>query len=137
MRVFLRFLILLLALDSSYVTDAQTTVSIPFRRTFSLSASSSPLVLRLPARNDPYSLSVALCGAVLPYPRFFVSNESGVTLPGPDGVQGSQGGRELALDQGLITYEAQTLSGGAFAIWPSAGAGANWTLDVAIVEGSE
>ncbi|CAE6374080.1 unnamed protein product [Rhizoctonia solani] len=120
-----------------YVVRAQTTtVALPFRRTFTLSVSSSPLVLSLPAQSDPYWLSVALCGAVLPYPRFFVSNESGITLPGPGGIQGSQAGEEVSLDEGLIIYRAQTRSGGAFAIWPSAGAGANWTLDIAAIQDS-
>ncbi|KAF8699595.1 Stretch-activated Ca2+-permeable channel component, partial [Rhizoctonia solani] len=126
---------LLVTFIPPHVTRAQTTsVVLPFRRTFSLSVSASPIILSLPAQNEPYWLSVALCGAILPYPRFFVSNESGVTLPGPGGVQGSQTGEELNLDEGLITYRAQMSSGGALAIWPSSGAGANWTIDVAAIQ---
>ncbi|CAE6478453.1 unnamed protein product [Rhizoctonia solani] len=135
MRILATCLFYLLALISPHPTEAQTTsVTLPFRRTFSLSVSSSPLVLSLPAQDEAYWLSVALCGAVLPYPRFFVSNDSSVTLPGPDGAQGSQGGEEISLNEGLVTYQAQVPSGGAFAIWPSTGAGANWTLDVAVVQ---
>ncbi|KAB5589811.1 Stretch-activated Ca2+-permeable channel component [Ceratobasidium theobromae] len=137
MKALFRFLISV-AFVFLPATQAQntTTVSIPFRRTFSLSVLSSPLSLNLPAQDSPYSLSVALCGAVLPYPRFFVSNESGVTLPGPDGARGSQGGSELSLDQGLVTYESSPGTASVFAIWPSSGAGANWTLDVAVVDGT-
>ncbi|CAE6509966.1 unnamed protein product [Rhizoctonia solani] len=132
------FLSYLLVLTLPQAIQAQTTnVALPFRRTFSLSVSSSPLVLSLPTQDDPYWLSVALCGAILPYPRFFISNDSGVTLPGPSDGAGSQGGEELGLNQGLITYQPQIRSGGAFAIWPSAGAGANWTLDVAVVQGEK
>ncbi|ELU36290.1 hypothetical protein AG1IA_09680 [Rhizoctonia solani AG-1 IA] len=126
---------LLATLVPPHVTRAQTTnVVLPFRSTFSLSVSASPIILSLPVQNEPYWLSVALCGAVLPYPRFFVSNESGVTLPGPGGIQGSQTGEELSLDEGLIIYRAQMRSGGALAIWPSSGAGANWTIDVAAIQ---
>lgn len=117
-------------------TSAQTVLSVPFRRTFSLSPKSSPLVLRLPVYNQAYSLSVAVCGAVLPLPQFFVSNDTGITLPGPAGGQGSEGGEELSLDEGLLTYSALTPNGGALAIWPSAGAGANWTFDVAVSDGA-
>ncbi|CAE6497660.1 unnamed protein product [Rhizoctonia solani] len=135
MQILATTLFYLLFLIPLHATQAQTiSVTLPFRRTFSLSVTSSPLVLSLPTQSDPYWLSVALCGAVLPYPRFFVSNDSGVTLPGPDGAQGSQGGEELNLNEGLITYQAYTGSGGAFAIWPSTGAGANWTLDIAAVQ---
>ena len=123
------FISLLLVLQSA---NAQTTLSIPFRRKLSLSPKSSTLVLRLPVYNDVYSISVAICGAVLPLPRFFVSNETGVILPGPSNAQGSEGGEELILDEGLLTYNALTPNGGVLAIWPSVGAGANWTFDVAV-----
>ncbi|CAE7189550.1 unnamed protein product [Rhizoctonia solani] len=136
MQISATFLLYLHVLILPHAVQSQTiNVALPFRRTFSLSVSSSPIVLSLPTQDDPYWLSVALCGAILPYPRFFVSNDSGVTLPGPDGAQASRGGEELALNEGLVTYQAQTRSGGTFAIWPSAGAGANWTLDIAAVQG--
>lgn len=123
------FILFLLSLQSA---NAQTTLSIPFRRRISLSPKSSPRVLKLPASEDAYSLSIAICGAVLPLPRFFVSDETGVTLPGPTDAQGSQGGDELDLDEGLLTYNTTTPNGSTLAIWPSTGAGANWTFDVAV-----
>ncbi|KAG9074673.1 stretch-activated cation channel mid1 [Ceratobasidium sp. 370] len=124
------FLVALVSLSS---TTAQTTLSVPFRRSFKLSPNSSTLALELPAHNNAYSLTIAVCGAVLPLPRFFVSNGTSV-LPGPSGAPGSQGGQELNLDQGLIDYHTLTPDGGTLAIWPSTGARANWTLDVAVSE---
>ncbi|CAE6486397.1 unnamed protein product [Rhizoctonia solani] len=135
MQISATFLSYLLVLILPHAIQAQTTnVALPFRRTFTLSVSSSPIALSLPTQEGPYWLSIALCGAILPYPRFFVSNDSGVTLPGPNGASGSQGGEELSLNGGLVAYQAHTRSGGIFVIWPSAGAGANWTLDVAATQ---
>ncbi|KAG8737873.1 stretch-activated cation channel mid1, partial [Ceratobasidium sp. 428] len=130
-KILIFFSVALVALS---LVSAQTALSLSFRRRFRLSPNaSSPLVLDLPTSNNPYSLTVAVCGAVLPLPKFFVSNESTV-LPGPAGAAGSQGGQELNLDEGLLNYRTQTPNGGRLAVWPSAGAGANWTLDVAVSE---
>jgi calcium channel MID1 len=134
-----KLLVLLsVALASLQLTTAQTTeLTIPFRRTFTLSPKSSPLVLKLPESQNSYSLTIAVCGAVLPLPQFFVSDQTDATLPGPTDAPGSQDGQEIEPDQGLVSLNDVELTGGALAIWPRAGAGANWTLDVAISEGGE
>ncbi|QRV81028.1 stretch-activated cation channel MID1 [Ceratobasidium sp. AG-Ba] len=130
----LKPLYLVLISMPSALAQNTTTFSVPSRRIFRFSPNSPQLLLEFPAFNNPYYLTIAVCGAVLPLPQFFVSNETGVNLPGPGGAPGSQGGQELSLDDGLITYYTESRDGGVLAVWPNAQAKANWTIDVATSE---
>lgn len=76
---------------------------------------SRPTLFSLPTSSSNVSVSVALCAASANAPRFFLSNDTNVSLPGPDDV-GEAGVYEIALSNGFGWWTGALGDGGYLAV---------------------
>lgn len=97
------------------------------------SASASPLSLALPSTTGTLSVSVSLCTAAQPWPKFFVSNDSDA------GGRGGGGTAQLALDGGVGVWSGGTSAGGRVVVYLGEGAagvpGGAWSFELAVSTG--
>ncbi|KAI0050150.1 hypothetical protein FA95DRAFT_1487893 [Auriscalpium vulgare] len=94
------------------------------------SSTSTPLLFALPdppSSSSPLTVSIALCSAASSAaPRFFITNDSQVAVPGPGGGTDVW---ELVVDSGGLANVTMTMDGGAgkLAVW---GGGASDSVEI-------
>jgi hypothetical protein len=121
-----------------YAQQSQMTLSLNTILPMTLtSASTSPITLSLPstASNEALTISVALCNAAQPIPKFFVSNDSDASGAGGGGTW------QLSLDEGIGTWSGGTSAGGRVMVYLGDGAssvqGGVWSFELAVSSGGQ
>jgi calcium channel MID1 len=88
-------------------------ITLPFLTNGTILSSASPTSFKLPAALI-LNISVSICTTTAPFPRFFISNDSHVGLPGPGS---SSDVTELEFDEGLANWSGPVIGGGTLVGW--------------------
>ncbi|KAI0338114.1 hypothetical protein BDW22DRAFT_1409662 [Trametopsis cervina] len=104
-------LLLLLQTQLSY---AQVSLSVDKLLNFTAKSLPNPPVFALPATHSNISISVALCASSASPPRFFISNDTSISNPGPDDPTGSV--FEITLHDGFGAWSGIVNNGGFLSI---------------------
>lgn len=87
-----------------------------------------PAITRtLPTSTSPYNVTITLCNLTSPLPRFFLSNDSSNTTPGP-----GKGGTELIFSGGLAQWNGTANDGGTLVLYTAINATGppNWSFQI-------
>lgn len=109
-------------------------LSLPSTTSETISISLPSLTRVLPASTSPYNLTITLCSLVDPIPRFFLSNDSSDTNPGPD-----KGGTEILFAGGLGSLTVTANDGGTLVLYtsPNATGPPNWSFEIGLTPDGE
>jgi calcium channel MID1 len=107
----------LICLLQAQLAFSQSSVQLSLNSLYSSKSSSRsvPTLFSLPGSKSNVSVSVALCSATTSAPRFFLSNDTSISQPGPEDV-GEDGVFEIALEDGWGEWTGSLTEGGVLAV---------------------
>lgn len=110
-------LALLALIQAQLIHAQQSTLSLPLNSLYNFTVSSTTKIFPIYSLPDSnlLSVSVALCANVASPPRFFVTNDTTITQPGPDDVD-DPNVYEILLNNGLGQWTGVASSGGYLAV---------------------